>query len=53
MWDDVAADVFPVATGVRAGDIVYVPEGWSHAFLNLADSVALPVEFDSDAYPHY
>lgn len=29
----------------RPGDVLYVPDGWQHATLSLADSVAVAVEF--------
>ena len=28
----------------EAGDIVFVPEGWGHAILNLEDSIAVAYE---------
>lgn len=31
----------------KPGDVLYVPEHWAHAVLNLADSVAVSVEFHS------
>ena len=29
----------------RPGDVVYVPENWGHAVVNLEDSVAVAFEF--------
>lgn len=29
----------------RAGDVAYVPFGWGHSIVNLADTVALAIEF--------
>ena len=29
----------------RPGDVVYIPENWGHAVVNLADSIAVAYEF--------
>lgn len=39
----------PLVTVQRAGDVVFVPAGWGHVVVNLADSVAVAVEFPAFA----
>ncbi|CAK9091394.1 unnamed protein product [Durusdinium trenchii] len=41
VYPTLSADQRPLECVVHAGDIVYVPDGWYHAVVNLADTVAV------------
>lgn len=46
VYPNLSADQAPLECVQGPGDVFYVPEGWYHAVLNLADSVALSAQHD-------
>ncbi|CAK0849712.1 unnamed protein product [Prorocentrum cordatum] len=46
VYPNLSADRAPLECIQEPGDVLYIPEGWYHAVLNLADSVALSAQHD-------
>merc|ERR1719291_1300672 len=46
VYPNLSADRAPLECVQGPGDVLYIPEGWYHAVLNLADSVALSAQHD-------
>jgi hypothetical protein len=43
----------PIECTQRAGDVIIIPSGWSHAVLNTKTSIGFAVEFDSPLHSRY